>query len=309
MQFRASLTIPTYNRASILRECILSAQKQTVPVEIIVLDDGSTDQTEEMMRTEFPEVRYQRFNGPNGPCFLRNRGAEMASCPILFPLDDDSVMISPHTVEQTLAELEHPRVGAVSIPYINVNQDQEIRGRAPSGDQIYVCPAFLGASYAIKRDVFLAYRGYREALFYMNEERDICNRMLDGGYIVRLGLADPLHHHASPIRNVWKQRMLERRNNLCQVYWDVPLPHAIYHLFGTVASGLLFGLKNECVSSTLAGYWNAPGHCWHTRSPRTPISSKTYLLMRKFSRVRVMPLAELEPQLPPLQPVLPFSHA
>ena len=305
----ATFTIPTYNRSQVLRECLQAALTQTVPLEIIVLDDGSTDQTEEMMRVEFPHVIYKRFEGPNGPCFLRNRGAEMASCPILFPIDDDSVLVSRHTVEQTLTELEHPRVGAVSIPYINIRQDQLIRGRAPSHDQIYACPAFLGASYAIKRDVFLTHRGYREALFYMNEERDICNRMLDGGYVVRLGMADPLHHHASPIRNVWKQRMLERRNNLCQVYWDIPMPDAIYHFPGTIASGLLFGIKNRCLTSTLAGYWKAPAHCWKSRSPRTPVSSRTYRLMRKFSRERILPLSQLESQLPPLPTKQALSHA
>src|ERR1043165_7988389 len=94
----ASITIPTRNRWAILRQSILAALKQTVPVEIIVLDDGSTDETPEMMRSEFPQIRYEQQLGSNGPCVLRNQGARLAAAPILFPLDDDSVLASPRTV-------------------------------------------------------------------------------------------------------------------------------------------------------------------------------------------------------------------
>ncbi len=299
----ATLTIPTRNRCDILRECLLAALRQSVPVEIIVMDDGSTDQTEEMMRTEFPQVRYERLQGPNGPCVLRNLGAKLATAEILFPIDDDSVMVSPTTVEETLAEFDNPRVAAVGIPYINVRQDDVVRSQAPDDREIYACPAFLGASYAIRRDVFLKYGGYREALFYMGEERDICLRMLGGGYVVRLGRATPIEHHASPIRSVWRQRMLERRNNICHAFWDVPFPHVLYHLPGTILSGLAFALKTQCLSSTVMGYFNAPAHCWRSQTARHPVSSQTYLLMRKLNERRIIPLNELEPLLPAIEPV------
>src|SRR5687768_4402013 len=109
----ASVIIPTRNRREELRQSIRSALAQTVPLEVLVLDDGSDDGTPEMVASEFPAVRYFRFEGPNGPAMLRNRGSERAVAPILFPIDDDAVFVSPRTVEQTLAEFDHPRVGAV----------------------------------------------------------------------------------------------------------------------------------------------------------------------------------------------------
>lgn len=304
----ASVTIPTRNRAGILREAVRAALNQTVPLEIIVLDDGSTDETPEMMRSEFPQVRYERFAGANGPCVLRNRGAELASAPVLFPIDDDSVMVSPRTVEQTLAEFEHPRIGAVAIPYINVRQGNKIETRAPDGERIYICPAYLGASYAVRRDVFLQLHGYREQLFYMNEERDLSIRMLERGYVVRLGLADPIHHHSSPVRNSWRQRMLDRRNNICHAFWDVPFPHVLYHFPGTIASGLLYGLRNQCLAPTLAGYLQAPSVCLRSWHERRPVSSRTYLLMRRLNRKLCVPLAEIESELPSLPSTEVSAH-
>ena len=303
MSFAASLTIPTRNRAGILRECILSALNQTVPVEIIVLDDGSTDNTEEMIRTEFPQVRYERFlQGPNGPCVLRNRGAQMASADILFPIDDDSVFSSNTCVETTLAEFNDPRIGAVAIPYIQITEDDILRSNAPDDKKIYVCPSYLGASYAIRKDVFLGVGGYREPLFYMGEERDLCIRMLEHGYVVRLGMADPIHHHTSPVRDASRARRLERRNDISHVLWNVPMPHVFYHLPGTILTGIVHGVRLHYLPLTLKAYLDALLFCRRHLGERLPVSSRTYLLSRKLNRIRVLPIEEVTAEMGPLVP-------
>jgi len=54
-----SVIIPTYNRCELLRRALLSVFAQTLlPTEVVVIDDGSTDNTAAMMRTEFPTVSY-----------------------------------------------------------------------------------------------------------------------------------------------------------------------------------------------------------------------------------------------------------
>lgn len=51
------IVIPIYNRKNFTRECIVSLQNQTYKnYKIIIIDDGSTDGTKEMLQTEFPEV-------------------------------------------------------------------------------------------------------------------------------------------------------------------------------------------------------------------------------------------------------------
>jgi glycosyltransferase involved in cell wall biosynthesis len=297
----ASVTIPTRNRSEILRDSILSALRQTVPLEIIVLDDGSTDETPEMMRTEFPDIRYERLEGGNGPCVLRNLGARLATTDILFPIDDDSVMVDATTVEKTLAEFDDPRIGAVAIPFINVRENDIVQSEAPDSTGTYVCSAYLGASHALRRDLFLKFGGYHEQLFYMCEERDYCIRLLDHGYVVRLGAAPPIHHHASPIRNVWWQRMLQRRNDICHTYWDVPFPDLLYHLPGTIASGLLFGIRDRSLGRTIAGYFNAPAVCLRSWRERDPVKVRTYRLMRKLNREPHIPLEEIAPLLVPIE--------
>lgn len=58
------ITIPVHNRKSLLRDCLLSFRRQSnKDFRIIVMDDGSTDGTEAMLRSEFPEVVVLKGNG------------------------------------------------------------------------------------------------------------------------------------------------------------------------------------------------------------------------------------------------------
>jgi len=165
--YQAAVVIPTFNRKDYLRKAIQSALAQTVPVEVVVMDDGSSDGTAEMMRAEFPGILFEQHPGPNGPSFLRNRGSLLATAPILFPIDDDSVFASDKTVEQTLGEFNHPRIGAVGVPFINVRIDQTVRQRASSDAGIQIVQTYVGAAHrAAAGFVFEAGRVSRATVLY-----------------------------------------------------------------------------------------------------------------------------------------------
>src|SRR6185503_19636402 len=151
----ASLVIATRNRTEELRALLKSATSQTVPLDILVMDDGASDSVAEMIRQEFPQVRYYRLGTGAGPAFQRNRGIELAACAVVFPLDDDTQLVSPRTIEQTLAEFDHPRVAAVGIPFVNIRIDQDVRQRAPARTGVWVERTFVGAAHALRRSVFL----------------------------------------------------------------------------------------------------------------------------------------------------------
>src|SRR5207247_2927276 len=98
-----------------LRAAISSALRQSVQPEVLVTDDAWTDGTAQMVRAEFPAVRLERSADSVGYIVQRNRAARLASSAILFSLDDDAQFGSADTVEKTLGEFDHPRVGAVAI--------------------------------------------------------------------------------------------------------------------------------------------------------------------------------------------------
>jgi predicted SAM-dependent methyltransferase len=107
----ASIIIPTYNHAEFIGDAIRSALVQTVEVEVIVIDDGSTDDTAEVVsRFNDARVKYHRLSH-GGPSLARNHGIELASAEYLMFLDADDV-IAPTKVADQIAEFT-PEIGWV----------------------------------------------------------------------------------------------------------------------------------------------------------------------------------------------------
>ncbi|HSV14850.1 MAG TPA: glycosyltransferase family 2 protein [Tepidisphaeraceae bacterium] len=297
----ATVVITTKNRKEDLRVAVRSALDQAAHPEVLVVDDGSTDGTADMIRSEFPTVRLERAEQSQGYIVQRNRGAELARGDVIFSIDDDAAFSTPHVVEQTLVEFNHPRVAAVAIPFINVNKENMLYQRAPGDDaaRIYVNYEFIGTAHAVRRDIFLKLGGYREQLVHQGEERDYCVRLFDAGYIVRLGRSDPIHHFESPRRDYRRMDHFGRRNDVLYAIHNVPFPYWPAHAAMTTLKGLWFGVKVQRfwrMARGLASGWGALPREWRDRRPIAP---SAYRLLRKLRRVHSLPLDEIESTLPP----------
>src|SRR5437899_4184715 len=151
----AGIVITTKNRKEELRVALQSAFRQTIQPELMVVDDGSTDGTSEMVRSEFPRVILHHFEQSKGCIVRRNDGARLAKCDVIFSIDDDAAFGVSEVVEQTLIEFDSPRVGAVAIPYSDVKKDGLVRQKAPDREGIWVTDRYIGTAHAVRRDVFL----------------------------------------------------------------------------------------------------------------------------------------------------------
>lgn len=100
-----SIIIPTYNHAAYLRDAISSCLEQTAAdLEVLVLDDASTDDTAAWMDTQTDQrVRYHRSPERLGPSAQRNHGLDLARGQFVMFLDADDV-IDPRKLERQLAE-------------------------------------------------------------------------------------------------------------------------------------------------------------------------------------------------------------
>ena len=103
---RASIIIPVRNGSRTLARCLeaIMSSEGFDSLEVIVVDDGSTDSTAEIAAT-FPVRLIQRPTG-SGPAAARNLGAEEARAPRLVFVDAD-VFVNPETINRLLAELDH----------------------------------------------------------------------------------------------------------------------------------------------------------------------------------------------------------
>ena len=94
-----SVIIPTYNRYELLKRALHSVYAQTyLPKEVLVVDDGSKDKTQDI-KNDFPSIKYLYQNN-SGVSSARNLGIQNASCEWLAFLDSDDEWHSKKLQEQ-----------------------------------------------------------------------------------------------------------------------------------------------------------------------------------------------------------------
>lgn len=171
MAYRYKLTLftPTYNRAYILNTLYRSVQRQTYRnFEWIIVDDGSADNTEELVKdwiadgNDFPIRYYKVPNG--GKCRAINRGLELAEGELFFTMDSDDYL-TDDALEKVVSWFEE------------INPDGEIkgivanRGYSPTEtvnylfEEVYLDKTLLDI-YTLKRAEKQVFDGERAFVFY-----------------------------------------------------------------------------------------------------------------------------------------------
>ncbi|MEV4313747.1 glycosyltransferase family A protein [Actinocrispum sp. NPDC049592] len=179
----ATVIVPNYNHAQSLPLCLAAIKQQTyAPLEIVVVDDASTDDSVRI--AESAGVTVLRNERNEGPSVARNRGAEWASGQFLFFVDSDGAL-APDAVANAVALLEaDPDLGAVcgiddAEPLTIDSRVEEYRAL----QHHYWCVASEGevsflfsAMFAIRAKVFREVGPFNPRL-RLTEEVDYGNRL------------------------------------------------------------------------------------------------------------------------------------
>jgi glycosyltransferase involved in cell wall biosynthesis len=106
-----SVIIPTYNRSSYVRDCLLALRNCGVDdLEIIVADDGSTDDTRQVVEQTAPRAKYLWQKNTRTPATARNMGFAASTGRYVAFLDCDDSWL-PHAAARAVALLDrHPEV-------------------------------------------------------------------------------------------------------------------------------------------------------------------------------------------------------
>lgn len=116
MSDRATLSavIPAYNSAAYLPDAVASVRAQNVSVsEIIVVDDGSTDNTADVVASLGADIRYLRQNNA-GPSAARNAGIAAAHGDFIAFLDADDQWTPEKTARQLAVFAQHPELALIA---------------------------------------------------------------------------------------------------------------------------------------------------------------------------------------------------
>jgi glycosyltransferase involved in cell wall biosynthesis len=105
---RVAVIIPTHDRAYCLGRALNSVRRQTRPADqIIVIDDGSEDETASLMASEYPDVDYI-YQQHAGVSAARNRGIDASNCEWLAFLDSDDEWMPDKLAVQLNALADNP---------------------------------------------------------------------------------------------------------------------------------------------------------------------------------------------------------
>jgi len=156
---RISVIIATFNRAALLARALESLMSQSLAgglFEIVVVDDGSADETAEIARgfSAGPPVRYVRQ--PNGGvAAARNRGLDLARAPILLFMDDDDIAERDLLAEHLKTHARHP---APSIAVLGHTAIADEARAAPFMSFLAESDGYLFSYGCIRHGALLDYR-------------------------------------------------------------------------------------------------------------------------------------------------------
>ncbi|MCF7958378.1 MAG: glycosyltransferase family 2 protein [Phycisphaerae bacterium] len=192
-QFSISVIIPTYNAAGYIGRAIDSVLAQTYrPDEVIVVDDGSTDNTAEVIQSYGASVRYIYQNNA-GPGAARNRGIKAAAGRWLAFLDSDDAWLAHKLQCQVDLLKRNPElmwVGANFIFHHEESQSEYLALELEEAktflsdrefvenyiDMILNMLIWTPSVLMVHRDVFQVVGGYVEGL-YFSEDFELCLRI------------------------------------------------------------------------------------------------------------------------------------
>ena len=109
---KVSLIIPTFNRPHLLERCVESARRAGSGVEVIVVDDASSDETASVCQ-KLRDIKYVRLDSNRGVAGARNEGLRASTSEYVGFLDDDDLRL-PNSMDAQVNMLDaHPDAGMV----------------------------------------------------------------------------------------------------------------------------------------------------------------------------------------------------
>ncbi|HME58806.1 MAG TPA: glycosyltransferase [Terracidiphilus sp.] len=191
---QVSVVMPAYNASQFISQAIESVLAQTwSDFELIIIDDGSTDNTREIAeKYAARDARVRVYTQPNqGFALTLHRGFDLAANEWVFRMDADDLM-RPNRIERQLAFIaEHPELAVASSLNHYIDSKNRVIGKSVSPlttheavDKLFAANELIGFSHpaaALRKSAVMAVGGFRKQ-FWPAEDIDLWNRLVEKGY-------------------------------------------------------------------------------------------------------------------------------
>ena len=215
-----SVVIPVYNDDEYIQECVESVLNQNYDnIEIIVVDDGSSDSTPKILQTFGEKIRYIHQEN-RGTASALNKGIQNANGELIAWLSSDDIFLQKKIEHQIDAFLKNPLLDLLYTNWIMIDsQGQKIK--------VVQCPfpsrnRFIfemlknnfinGSSVLIRQECFKKV-GYFDETLLVDSDGDMWFRMLKDG--CRFG-----HIPIALVKRRWHTKNLTHKHKLVEFYKD-----------------------------------------------------------------------------------------
>lgn len=284
---RVTVVIITRQRRDELAAALERLQALPERPPVLVVDNGSTDGTAEMVRRRFPGTGLLA-PGRNLGAPGRNLGVAAAGSPYVAFCDDDTWW-APGSLRRAADVLDaHPRVAVVTGRILVEPGGREdpicadLRSSPVEPQDDLPGPAlvsFLAGASMVRRSAFLAAGGFHRRLFLGGEEELLASDLLAQGWALVHDTEVEVHHHPSEARDAHVRRRQGIRNTLWFTWLRRPLPSAAAR-----TASLLSRLPRDRVSA-LGVVDAVRGVPWVLRE-RRPVPPEVEEMYRAVDRVQ-----------------------
>ena len=250
-----SVVIVTFNRKIELTRALRSVFRQSyLNKEVIVVDNASTDETTDMIKKDFPQVKLLKLDYNMGCPEGRNVAIRHCKGDFIFFLDDDAWYEDPGFISMVMSRFrELPEEVVVIMPEIMEWDESRWRKRIKITDEreLYT---FSGGVSAVRKRVFNDIGDFPSTV-YGAEEKYLSIKMFEKGLRIFFLPQLLVHHKPSIIRDRGQIIYYKVRNDLAWVWTFCPrwllLPHMILKWF----TWFIFSIQKKVVLNAVRGFF------------------------------------------------------
>lgn len=287
-----TISILTYNRSSVL--CILMDQLESLkyePLEIIVIDNHSTDNTAIIVKERYPTVNLIRTDKNIG-VLARNIGMKQAKGDIIITLDDDITDLSDEHLVNILSIFQkRPRLGALNFKILD--QQGQICCWAHhctvenNHDKDFLTYEITEGAVAFRKTCLEQSGYYPKGFFISHEGPDLAFRIFENGFdVMYSNKVQVTHRYSDDARELWRNYYYDTRNQFWLAARNFPLSYSIGYLMRGVISMLIYSIRDRYFMYWLKAIKDAILGLREAMQERKILSSHTMNIIKQIDSSR-----------------------
>jgi GT2 family glycosyltransferase/glycosyltransferase involved in cell wall biosynthesis len=235
---QCSIIIPVFNKAALTRQCLdrLLAAPESISTEIIVVDDGSTDSTPELLAGHGRRIHALRHESNSGFAKACNHGAGAATGEYLIFLNNDTIPKPGWLDALVNYARSHPKAGVVGSKLLFPNDTVQHAGVVicqdrlprhiytgfpadhPAVNKSRAYTAVTGACMLIRKKLFEEVGGFDTTFVNSCEDIDLCLRLRQRGYEAHY-CKDSVLYHLESVSRQGRSKEEQQNNQIYRGRW------------------------------------------------------------------------------------------